>query len=146
MTSPAEPVLKGTPSEGLFGATLGFFVGFAAVALFGPTAVRFREAMDLSPTALGFLIDLPLAYYSDYVRPHAYDLSNQTLGKWLGDGLKGLAVGMVVSALFAWVPFWLLRRSPKRWWLWTAAPVVPGLGRSRLVVLIDGFSPPVSLS
>ncbi len=48
--------------------------------------------------ALGFLIDLPLAYYSDYVRPHAYDLSNQTLGKWLGDGFKGLAVGMAVSA------------------------------------------------
>lgn len=83
--------------------------------------------------ALGFLIDLPLAYYSDYVRPHAYDLSNQTLGKWLGDGLKGLAVGMVVSALFAWVPFWLLRRSPKRWWLWTAALSVPFVA---LIVLV----------
>ena len=30
--------LKGTPVQGLTGATLGFFVGFAAVALFGPTA------------------------------------------------------------------------------------------------------------
>jgi NNP family nitrate/nitrite transporter-like MFS transporter len=43
----------------LFGATLGFFVGFAAVALFGPTAVRFRDAMHLSPMALGFLIAMP---------------------------------------------------------------------------------------
>jgi NNP family nitrate/nitrite transporter-like MFS transporter len=43
----------------LFGATLGFFVGFAAVALFGPTAMRFRDAMHLSPMAVGFLIAMP---------------------------------------------------------------------------------------
>ncbi len=49
----------GSPRQGLFGATLGFFVGFAAVALFGPTAVRFRDAMHLSPMALGFLIAMP---------------------------------------------------------------------------------------
>lgn len=49
----------GSPKQGLFGATLGFFVGFAAVALFGPTAVRFRDAMQLSPMALGFLIAMP---------------------------------------------------------------------------------------
>ena len=34
--------LKGTPAQGLFGATLGFFIGFAAVALFGPTATGLR--------------------------------------------------------------------------------------------------------
>ncbi len=51
--------LQGTPSQGLWGATLGFFVGFAAVALFGPTAGRFREAMDLSPVAVGFLVAMP---------------------------------------------------------------------------------------
>ena len=51
--------LKGTPGQGLFGATLGFFIGFAAVALFGPTAQRFQQAMNLSPVAVGFLIAMP---------------------------------------------------------------------------------------
>src|SRR5665811_832399 len=51
--------LKGTPSQGLFGATLGFFIGFAAVALFGPTAQRFQEALNLSPMAVGFLVAMP---------------------------------------------------------------------------------------
>lgn len=51
--------LKGTPAQGLFGATLGFFIGFAAVALFGPTAQRFRDVMDLSPIAVGFLVAMP---------------------------------------------------------------------------------------
>jgi NNP family nitrate/nitrite transporter-like MFS transporter len=50
---------KGTPSQGLWGATLGFFVGFAAVALFGPTAGRFREVMELSPVAVAFLVAMP---------------------------------------------------------------------------------------
>jgi len=51
--------LKGTPAQGLIGATLGFFIGFAAVALFGPTAQRFQQAMNLSPVAVGFLIAMP---------------------------------------------------------------------------------------
>ena len=50
---------KGTPRQGLFGATLGFLVGFAAVALFGPTADRFKEVMDLSPTLVGLLVAMP---------------------------------------------------------------------------------------
>lgn len=51
--------LKGTPSQGLFAATLGFFVGFAAVALFGPTAKAFSDPLGLSPLAVGFLIAMP---------------------------------------------------------------------------------------
>jgi len=59
MTTRTAPTIRGNPRLGLFGATLGFFVGFGAVALFGPSAVRFRDAMDLSPMALGFLISMP---------------------------------------------------------------------------------------
>jgi Zn-dependent protease with chaperone function len=75
--------------------------------------------------AIDFVIDFPLAYYAGYVRLHDYGLSNQTLAKWLGDGVKGLAVSMVIAALFGWVPFWLLSRSPRRWWLWTSALSLP---------------------
>jgi NNP family nitrate/nitrite transporter-like MFS transporter len=51
--------VKGTPNEGLLGATLGFFVGFAAVSLFGPTAHRFESAMGLSPVLVGLLVAAP---------------------------------------------------------------------------------------
>jgi NNP family nitrate/nitrite transporter-like MFS transporter len=53
------PGLKGTPSKGLIGTTIGFFFGFAAVALYGPTAVKFREAMDLTPAMMGLLVAIP---------------------------------------------------------------------------------------
>ena len=49
----------GTPRAGLFGATAGFFVGFAAVALYGPTAARFREVMELGPMMVAFLVAMP---------------------------------------------------------------------------------------
>jgi NNP family nitrate/nitrite transporter-like MFS transporter len=51
--------LKGTPNQSLLAATLGFFFGFAAVALFGPTASRFQEVMHLSPLMVAFLVAAP---------------------------------------------------------------------------------------
>ena len=51
--------VKGYPQRGLFGATLGFFVGFAAVALFGTTAARLKEVMQLSPVMIGLLVAAP---------------------------------------------------------------------------------------
>ncbi len=50
---------KGTPAQGLWGATLGFFFGFAAVALFGPTAWKLQEAMALTPLMVGLLVAVP---------------------------------------------------------------------------------------
>jgi MFS transporter, NNP family, nitrate/nitrite transporter len=55
----SSPLTKGTPRAGLTGATVGFFVGFAAVALFGPTAARFQQSMHLSALAVGFLVAMP---------------------------------------------------------------------------------------
>ena len=78
-------------------------------------------------SVISFLIDLPLTYYQGFVRQHAYGLSNQTFGKWLGDSLTGLAVGVVIGALFLWVPYLLLKRSPRRWWLYTGLLMVPFL-------------------
>ncbi len=52
-------VITGNPIRGLAGATLGFFFGFAAVALFGTTAQSFKAVLGLTPTAVGFLLAIP---------------------------------------------------------------------------------------
>ena len=49
----------GTPVRGLTGATLGFFIGFAAVSLFGPTAKNLKGIMGLGPLEVGFLVAAP---------------------------------------------------------------------------------------
>lgn len=51
--------ILGTPQQGLVGATLGFFIGFAAVALFGPSATKFDDAMDLTAFQVGLLVAMP---------------------------------------------------------------------------------------
>ena len=51
--------LDGNPRQGLAGATTGFFIGFAAVALFGPTAQRMKDGLELSPLMLAFLVAIP---------------------------------------------------------------------------------------
>jgi Zn-dependent protease with chaperone function len=77
--------------------------------------------------AILFVIDLPLAYYQGFVRQHAYGLSNQTRLKWLTDSLLSLGVEMVGGFAFAWVPYLLLARAPRWWWLCTAILSVPFL-------------------
>lgn len=78
-------------------------------------------------TLINFVIDLPLSYYEEFVRQHAYGLSNQTLGKWFGDSMIGLALSLSVGFLFLWIPYLLLKRSPRRWWLYSGLLAIPFL-------------------
>jgi uncharacterized protein YyaL (SSP411 family)/Zn-dependent protease with chaperone function len=76
-------------------------------------------------TVVNFVLSLPLAYYEGFAREHAYGLSTQTFGKWLGDALKSLALGIAGGAVTLWLPYLLLRRSPRRWWLYSGLAAVP---------------------
>ncbi|MGE0080994.1 MAG: nitrate/nitrite transporter [Thiohalomonadaceae bacterium] len=51
--------LRGSPASGLALSTWGFFVGFAAVALYGPVAHQFKESMGISGIAVGLLVAAP---------------------------------------------------------------------------------------
>lgn len=76
-------------------------------------------------TLITALLSLPLAYYEGYLRQHEYGLSNQSLDRWLGEWLKGVALGGAGLALVLWIPYLLLRRSPKRWWLYSGMVTIP---------------------
>ena len=79
------------------------------------------------------LIELPIDYYEGFVRLHAYGLSNQTNAKWLSDMATAVGVNVVVAVLTVWVPYLLLRRSPRWWWFHTALLSVPFLFVGMLV-------------
>jgi STE24 endopeptidase len=72
-----------------------------------------------------YLIDWPLNYYEGFVRPHDFNLSNQTFSRWLGDSLKTLLVGLVGGCVVLWIPYLLLAKSPRRWWLYTGLLAIP---------------------
>jgi NNP family nitrate/nitrite transporter-like MFS transporter len=46
--------------EGLVGATIGFFIGFAAVSLFGPVAKEFKQMLNLNAFQAGWLVAIPM--------------------------------------------------------------------------------------
>ena len=74
---------------------------------------------------LTILISLPLNYERHFVLPHAIGRSHQPLTEWLGEQAVGMAVQVAAAALFVWIPYWMLAKSPRRWWLWGAAAMVP---------------------
>ena len=71
-------------------------------------------------SALGF----PLTVYAGFVREHAYGLATQGFGSWLGDQMKGLAVGLVAGGAFAVAIYAVLRRAPRTWWIWGSVVTV----------------------
>jgi Zn-dependent protease with chaperone function len=74
---------------------------------------------------LAALIVLPFSFYVYYVLPHAAGYSNQTLPNWLkGEGVQ-LAVKLIVAALLIWIPYRLIAKSPRRWWLYCALALIP---------------------
>ena len=74
---------------------------------------------------LNYLLDLPLSYQFGFVRQHAYELSNQTFGKWLQDSLIALGFALVIGWMLLWVPYLLIRKSPRRWWLYSGLLLIP---------------------
>lgn len=58
--SDAAHIVSGHQTRALWSAIVGFFIGFGAVSLFGPTAANFVDVMKLSPSQVGFLVAIPM--------------------------------------------------------------------------------------
>lgn len=67
-----------------------------------------------------WFIGLPLSYYSEFVLPHRYGQSNETVRGWIGDQLKGILIGAILGGLLLEVIYFVLRTFPDTWWLWAA--------------------------
>lgn len=104
-----------------FGAKLRDFVQRFARGRWLATVTLYGVAWSL----IVAVANLPLAYYGGFVRQHAYGLSTQTFSKWASDEATGIAVSCILTALVLWIPYLLIRRSPKRWWLWTGLASLP---------------------
>jgi STE24 endopeptidase len=123
----------------LWGVGTGVSLLIPALLLYSGTSARlrsfaFRIGRAWLPSLMLYAVlftlvtaflSLPLAYYEGFVRQHAYGLSNQSLGKWAGDWLKGVGISGVGLALVLWIPYLLLRRSPRRWWLYAGLATAP---------------------
>lgn len=81
------------------------------------------------------LIELPLGYYSGFILPHRFGMSNQTFKGWVVDQLKGLAIGAPLGLLVLELVYLALRLTGGWWWAWTAA------GMLLFTVLLSNLAP-----
>jgi len=66
----------------------------------------------------------PLTVYEDFLREHAYGLSNMNLGQWLVEFLTDSGVNLIAFTLLATVIYGVIRRSKQYWWVWGAIVTV----------------------
>jgi len=62
------------------------------------------------------ILELPLTIYEDYIVPHQFDLTDQSLSAWIGDQAKALGVSLVISAIVGALVLLAIRRV-RRWWI-----------------------------
>ena len=67
-------------------------------------------------TVVTTVMSLPLDVISDYVVPHRFSLSDQSLGGWVWDQTKGMLLGIVIGAPLMALALVGIRRV-RRWWL-----------------------------
>jgi Zn-dependent protease with chaperone function len=65
-----------------------------------------------------FLLLLPLVFYGGFIHPHLYDLSNQRLARWLYCAVHRAAIVLAGGLAVGWIPFFIIKKSPRRWWLY----------------------------
>ncbi|MCE9601204.1 MAG: M48 family metallopeptidase [Gemmatimonadetes bacterium] len=66
------------------------------------------------------LIGLPWSVYSSWWRERSYGRTAQPLGDYLMQSSIGVLLGAVLGALFFMGVFALMRRTGRRWWIWSA--------------------------
>jgi len=69
---------------------------------------------------LSEVVQLPLAFYQGVTLERRYGLSTQTTVHWWVDRLKANAVGIVLAVIGALIVCYLLRWSPRNWWIASA--------------------------
>jgi len=67
------------------------------------------------------VIALPWTLYADYFREKGYGRTSQPLGDYLFQNGLITVIGALLGALFMTGVYWLIRRTGKRWWIWSGA-------------------------
>jgi Zn-dependent protease with chaperone function len=64
------------------------------------------------------IADLPLGLYGEHVERH-FSISVQSWGGWFVDQGKSLGLTLIFGVLLMLFFNWLVRRSPRKYWLWS---------------------------
>ncbi|OBW60294.1 peptidase M48 [Solibacillus silvestris] len=85
----------------------------------------FRTSMYLFfLSLLLFIIQFPLDYFR-YTLSKSYGISTQIFSSWMRENVIDFWLELGMSVIMVAVLYWLIRKSPKKWWLYAWALTVP---------------------
>jgi STE24 endopeptidase len=83
------------------------------------TKNSFLQALIFVPllTLLIAIISMPIDIYEQHIS-RAYGLSVQSWASWAGDWCKAEGVSLIILVPIVFGLFWVIRKSPQRWWFY----------------------------
>ena len=79
------------------------------------------------------VINLPWDIYVDWARESAYGRTSQPFGDWIGQSALSTLIGALFGGLFFLGVYALIRRTGKRWWIWSGGLAVVAVSAFLLV-------------
>lgn len=73
------------------------------------------------------LVSLPWTVYEEWWRERSYGRTSQPLGDFLVQNAMAIVISALVGGLFLIGLYWLMRKTGRRWWLWSGALTAAGL-------------------
>lgn len=70
---------------------------------------------------IGSVLDLPLAFYKQFVLEERFGFNRMTKGLFAGDWLKGLLVGTLIGGPLVFAVLYLMREAGSHWWIYAWA-------------------------
>lgn len=90
------------------------------------TSRRFLQAVIFTPILLLTIavLELPTDIYGHWLS-RSYGISIQGWGSWAWDWTKGELVSFILGIILVWILYAVIRRSPRRWWLYFWMSALP---------------------
>ena len=82
---------------------------------------------------------LPFSYYRGFLLERRYGLSTETMGHWLKDHAKAVAIGVAFAEAAAVFVYFTLRNWPTAWW------VIAGAGYATVAIALVNLAPVILL-
>src|SRR5690349_17647100 len=66
------------------------------------------------------ILTLPWTIYESWWREKSYGRTSQPIGDWLGQFALQSVIGVILTTLLLFGIYWLIRRTGRKWWVWSA--------------------------
>lgn len=97
-------------------------LGAWAFGLFGSLPPLPGRALGVALVVLAVacgleLVSVPFEFYRGFIIDRQYGLSSEPLGMWVGDHLKGLGIGLLLSGMAGVTVYGSMRFAGAAWWI-----------------------------